>query len=287
MPLAPLQATLPAQAAPQLTGGFFSKFGQAAGQGLPGGMVGKAAPMVAGMGLVGNISDATTPGFRTSGGQIDNSFQGPYYGQQRKPIFAGTTEDILAGDGGQQRFFDIAQPEIYNMQGQVVQPGSATAPGTPIVQSVLNPRARKNRPMYSFETNPYMGVDPEDEKRRFAEGGEVQLADGAFVIDARTVSEIGNGSSNAGIEALSRMGGRPLDGPGDGVSDSIPARIGRDQPARVARDEVLFPPEAVRRVGDGSEKRGAQKLYSLMDKAHKARKKSARGKDTKLRRGLA
>jgi isocitrate lyase len=34
-------------------------------------------------------------------------------------------------------------------------------------------------------------------------------------------------------------------------------------------------------------KRGAEKLYALMEKAHKARKKSERGKDTKLRKGLA
>jgi hypothetical protein len=43
----------------------------------------------------------------------------------------------------------------------------------------------------------------------------------------------------------------------------------------------------VRRIGKGSEKRGAQKLYALMDKAHKARKKAKRGQDTGLRKGLA
>jgi len=118
-------------------------------------------------------------------------------------------------------------------------------------------------------------------------GGEVPLSDGAFVLDARTVSEIGNGSSNAGKEALARIGGRPIEGPGDGVSDSVPARIGRDQPARVARDEVVVPADVVRRIGKGSPKRGADKLYDLMKKAHKARKKAKRGQDTKLRKGLA
>lgn len=113
------------------------------------------------------------------------------------------------------------------------------------------------------------------------------MRDGSFVVDARTVSELGNGSSNAGIELLSKMGGRPVRGPGDGVSDSVPARIGGKQEARVARDEVIFPPEAVRRVGGGSEARGTKKLYALMDKAHAARRKSARGKDTGLRKGLA
>lgn len=113
----------------------------------------------------------------------------------------------------------------------------------------------------------------------YAKGG-IHMDDGAFVVDARTVSELGNGSSSAGQELLARMGGRPVKGPGDGVSDSIPAKIGGTQEARVARDEVIFPSEAVKKLG------GAKKLYALMDKAHKARKKAGRGDDTKLRKGL-
>ena len=120
----------------------------------------------------------------------------------------------------------------------------------------------------------------------FAHGGEVPLSDGSFVLDARTVSEIGNGSSNAGKEILRAIGGQAIEGPGDGVSDSVPARIGRHQPARVARDEVIVPADAVRHIGHGSPKRGAAKLYALMKKAQAARKKASRGQDTKLRRGL-
>jgi hypothetical protein len=194
-------------------------------------------------------------------------------------------------------------PEIYNTMGQVVQPGSHTVRGTQIMRPVLNPNAKKSKddkgkPMYSFVPVTYQGgVDPnqgmvapdQDDMYNYtgyAHGGEVQLSDGAFVLDARTVSEIGNGSSNAGMEALSRMGGRPVQGPGDGVSDSVPARIGRDQPARVARDEVIMPANVVRRIGKGNPQRGADKLYALMDKAHKARKQAGRGHDTKLARGL-
>jgi len=122
---------------------------------------------------------------------------------------------------------------------------------------------------------------------QYADGGAVRMDNGSFVVDARTVSELGNGSSNAGIEMLSRMGGRPVRGPGDGVSDSVKASIGGTQEARVARDEVIFSPEAVKRLGGGSDKRGTQKLYAMMDKAHNARKKAKRGQDTGLRRGLA
>jgi len=113
--------------------------------------------------------------------------------------------------------------------------------------------------------------------------GGVNLEDGSFVVDARTVAELGNGSSGAGQEVLARLGGRPIHGPGDGVSDSIRANIGGTQEARVARDEVKFDPEAVKRLGRGNPKKGADRLYDMMKKAEKARKSASRGKDTGLR----
>lgn len=122
----------------------------------------------------------------------------------------------------------------------------------------------------------------QNQNTSFAAGGE-NLRDGAFVVDARTVSEMGNGSSGAGQELLARYGGKPIRGRGDGVSDSVRANIGGVQEARVARDEVKFEPEAVSRLGGGSQNKGAQKLYSLMAKAHKARRKAKPGQDTKLR----
>lgn len=115
-----------------------------------------------------------------------------------------------------------------------------------------------------------------------AAGGE-DLQDGSFIVDARTVSELGNGSSSAGQEILTALGGRPIHGPGDGVSDSIPAHIDGDQEARVARDEVKFGPEAVARIGGGDHNKGTAKLYEIMKKAHKARKSAGRGEDTGLR----
>jgi hypothetical protein len=271
----------------KFTGGLGSRFGQAVRAGLPAGtpgIISKAAPMMAASGVLQGVSGAMTPkmGSMGSDGVIDNSYQGPYTAQKRTPSFAKDTSEIL-DSSKERRYFDIDMPEVYNVQGQVVQPGSSTARGTPILQNVLNPNAKKGQNRYTQRFVPYMMAD---EDTGYAEGGEVELADGAFVLDARTVSEMGNGSSNAGMEALRRIGGRPIKGPGDGVSDSIPARIGRDQPARVARDEVVIPAEAVRRLGKGNPKRGADKLYALMDKAHKARKKAKRGQDTKVRRGL-
>jgi len=113
------------------------------------------------------------------------------------------------------------------------------------------------------------------------------LPDGSFVMDARSVSEIGNGSSSAGAQILRRIGGQHLHGPGDGVSDSIPAKVDAHTDARVARDEVKFSPEAVKHLGGGDEKKGAAKLYHLMHKAGEARRHAARGGDTRLRGLLA
>jgi hypothetical protein len=62
-----------------------------------------------------------------------------------------------------------------------------------------------------------------------------------------------------------------LKGPGDGMSDSIPAVIGSKQPARLADGEFVVPADVVSHLGNGSTDAGAKKLYSMMDKIRKAR----------------
>ena len=69
-------------------------------------------------------------------------------------------------------------------------------------------------------------------------------------------------------------GGRLLKGPGDGVSDSIPATIGGKQPARLADGEFVIPARIVSEIGNGSTEAGAKKLYAMMDRIQGARKKS-------------
>lgn len=69
-------------------------------------------------------------------------------------------------------------------------------------------------------------------------------------------------------------GGRLLRGPGDGVSDSIPAVIGRKQPARLADGEFVVPARIVSELGNGSTEAGARKLYAMMDRVQKARGKT-------------
>lgn len=77
-------------------------------------------------------------------------------------------------------------------------------------------------------------------------------------------------------------GGRLLKGPGDGVSDSIPAVIGNRQPARLADGEFVVPARIVSELGNGSTEAGARKLYAMMDRVQKARgKTTGKGKVAK------
>jgi hypothetical protein len=66
-------------------------------------------------------------------------------------------------------------------------------------------------------------------------------------------------------------GGRMLKGPGDGMSDNIPATIGSKQPARLADGEFVVPADVVSHLGNGSTDAGAKRLYAMMDKVRRAR----------------
>jgi hypothetical protein len=85
-----------------------------------------------------------------------------------------------------------------------------------------------------------------------------------------------NGGQLRGIGDLGGYsdGGRLLRGPGDGVSDSIPASIGGRRPARLADGEFVVPARIVSELGNGSTEAGARKLYAMLDRIQAGRKKS-------------
>ena len=68
-------------------------------------------------------------------------------------------------------------------------------------------------------------------------------------------------------------GGNPrlLKGPGDGMSDNIPATISGKQPARLADGEFVVPADVVSHLGNGSTDAGAKVLHTMMDKVRQAR----------------
>jgi hypothetical protein len=127
----------------------------------------------------------------------------------------------------------------------------------------------------------YQGPMTEAQKQNstYAAGG---MAKGGFVVPADVVSALGNGSTDAGLRALKvKLGSvKPIRGKGDGLSDSIPTSIDGRQPARVADGEAYIDPKVVAKIGGGDSKKGAQKLYAMMDKI----RSQAHGKTTQQRK---
>jgi hypothetical protein len=106
----------------------------------------------------------------------------------------------------------------------------------------------------------------------YAEGGITDLAAGGYerlVGENPTYQALASG----GVSSLGSYsdGGRMLKGPGDGMSDSIPASISGKRPARLADGEFVVPADVVSHLGNGSTDAGAKQLYAMMDKVRTAR----------------
>jgi hypothetical protein len=110
------------------------------------------------------------------------------------------------------------------------------------------------------------GTDPMKEATKYAYN-----PDGQQYVQQMATGGISDAHYNLGGYS---DGGRLLRGPGDGVSDSIPAVIGKKQPARLADGEFVVPARIVSELGNGSTEAGARKLYAMMDRIQSARKKT-------------
>ena len=113
-------------------------------------------------------------------------------------------------------------------------------------------------------TTPAAPVTPAAPAESVAAPVEVAAAGGLMGYAGGGIANLGGYSD----------GGRLLKGPGDGVSDSIPAMIGKRQPARLADGEFVIPARIVSELGNGSTEAGARKLYAMMDRIKKARSKA-------------
>lgn len=143
---------------------------------------------------------------------------------------------------------------------------------------------RTMNPIPTTTTVPGVGSNPATTvPRRPGQGGidyfSQMLYKNAPIQAAATTTAAAGGIMHAALGGLSTLGnysdgGRLLRGPGDGVSDSIPATIGQKQPARLADGEFVIPARIVSEIGNGSTEAGARKLYAMMDRVQKVRKKS-------------
>ena len=137
---------------------------------------------------------------------------------------------------------------------------------------------------YTRQAPGYRDVQTVTPPRAMADGGPVQEMSDRNEAQTLMANRGQMFAGGGGITALARGGqshlgdysdgGRLLKGPGDGVSDSIPATIANKRPARLADGEFVVPARIVSELGNGSTEAGARKLYAMMDRVQKARKKS-------------
>ena len=97
---------------------------------------------------------------------------------------------------------------------------------------------------------------------------------GTYEVARPPTASVASYGGDANTPFMARGG--YLDGPGDGLSDSIPASIEGKQPARLADGEFVISSDVVSALGNGSSKAGAKHLYAMMDrvrqKAHGTKK---------------
>ena len=127
-------------------------------------------------------------------------------------------------------------------------------------QNTIPEQETYNGPLSRFRYN------PDTYRPAYAEGGGVT---DIYVGEPTSAQPMARG----GIADLGSYsdGGRLLKGPGDGMSDNIPATISNKRPARLADGEFVVPADVVSHLGNGSTDAGAKQLYSMMNKVRKAR----------------
>ena len=179
--------------------------------------------------------------------------------------------------GGAGNFFKSAIQYVKDKPKDAMLYGGVASLAAPIIMNMLKDKkepagaAPYDGPLSKFRYDPAQYTPqnlkpPTPYKPRYAQGG---------------LSDLGGYSDYA-------RGGRMLKGPGDGMSDNIPATIAGKQPARLANEEFVIPADVVSHLGNGSSEAGAKQLYKMMDRVRQARTgKKTQGKQIKADKYLA
>jgi hypothetical protein len=117
-----------------------------------------------------------------------------------------------------------------------------------------------------------LGISLAEAKKRYPEKAAAATASETPSKEGGLMAMAGGGMAGQFDLGGYSDGGRLLRGPGDGVSDSIPATIGNKRPARLADGEFVVPARIVSELGNGSTEAGARKLYAMMDRVQRARR---------------
>jgi hypothetical protein len=179
------------------------------------------------------------------------------------------------------QFTQLSVPTIVTpSRGFVGGPMAGIGYAAPTPQPVKNPGAKVSGGIATPAMGPMQSQQATPINVPAYQTPEQQLGLGGFYdYMNQQLSGYGGYAAGGGVGGESHLGdysdgGRLLKGPGDGVSDSIPASIGNRQPARLADGEFVVPARIVSELGNGSTEAGARKLYAMMDRVQKARRKT-------------
>lgn len=162
--------------------------------------------------------------------------------------------DLLGGSEGSYAGYKGGIPTYYASRQMLPIPTTTTTPSAEGVPAQTAPRRPGSGGITYFSPMVYSTTPPAEPVK--AAGGGMMYAMGGGISSLGSYSD----------------GGRLLRGPGDGVSDSIPATIGAKQPARLADGEFVIPARIVSELGNGSTEAGARKLYAMMNRIKKKRR---------------
>lgn len=276
----PLTGT--AQAAGQGFGANISQMGQglsnltteagrAGFMGGVGGMKGLLTSGAAGLApmLMGGDQQAQAPGIKPTTPTTPLQFNPGRVGPTPAPDVPGYGN--LGQDfGRQQQYFNPSFTPVTApapLAPTVQMPGMAGGGPVEAMSDANAIGANTGYPMANIQPGAYATPYQQPIARNVIAGPQDTAVDtftGAERMAAGGISHLGDYSD----------GGRLLRGPGDGVSDSIPAMIGNKRPARLADGEFVVPARIVSELGNGSTEAGARKLYAMMDRVQRARGKT-------------
>lgn len=277
-------------------------FGAGAGAGIGGNLGSGLAALDTGVGAGANYAlSGATPGLSAAGGTSGLSRIAAQSGLQGASTGANYALNAASGAPGAASNYALGSAGVAPGGGiAALQPANAVAPATTSGMSSFQ-QAMTNPGQYIMDNKFKMAAAglagatggrksleaPEEYKgplsrfkydpdtyrpSLYAEGGIANLAASGY---DRMVGEQPQyqAMASGGISSLGGYsdGGRMLKGPGDGMSDSIPASISGRRPARLADGEFVVPADVVSHLGNGSTDAGARQLYAMMDKVRQAR----------------
>ena len=216
----------------------------------------------AGTALKGYRAPGATPSRVTMGGKTYSATGAPTV---NKPTTHSGTNKV---GGGKSDWLKALLPLMLMMAMRDKQSGGSKAviPALTAVQK-QTPYSQQRPEGYRPGQGGIRYFEPVQYMPRMAGGGIVDLA---------------RALAAARREQRSRL----LKGRGDGVSDSIPATIDGERPARLARGEYVVDARTVAELGNGSTDAGAERLDEMRRKVLDKRKKAGVGQDSKAYKHL-